>query len=376
MQETEQGPLLFSPLQMRSLKLDNRVVVAPMCQYSATDGNASDWHLMHLGHLAMGGAGMLILEATAVEPQGRITPGCLGLYSEDNLRHVSRVVAFIRDHSPCRLAVQLNHAGRKASSELPWKGGHMLAPSQGGWPCVAPSPLAHGVDEPTPTALDAQGLHRILDSYRRATRLAAEAGFDAVELHAAHGYLLHQFLSPLSNRRDDTYGGSLENRMRFPLEVVEAVRSCWPSGQPLGVRISATDWVEGGWTLDESMVFSQRLKVLGCDWIDVSSGGLSPSQRIVAGPGYQVDFAERIREASGLLTMAVGMITEPAQAEEILRRGQADLIGLARGMLSEPRWAWRAARELQGKVHGPRQYYRKPPAGSPDIFIGACADFR
>jgi len=367
---------LFSPLQLRDLELHNRIVIAPMCQYSASDGNASDWHLMHLGHLAVGGTGMLLLEATAVEPAGRITPGCLGLYSDDNERSLRRVINFVRAHSKTALGIQLSHAGRKASSRLPWEGGAAIDAGDGGWTTVAPSAIPHASSEPSPHALSTEEMHALSEAFCAAAERANRIGFDAIELHAAHGYLLHQFLSPLSNHRADEYGGSLENRMRFPLQVFAAVRSRWPSGKPLGLRLSATDWAADGWDIEQTVEFSRRLVELGCDWIDVSSGGLAVTQRIESGPGYQVPFARRVREATGATTIAVGTITEPRQAEDIVASGAADLVALARGMLNEPRWAWRAARELGGEVHGPKEYYRKPTQGTRSIFIDARAEFR
>jgi 2,4-dienoyl-CoA reductase-like NADH-dependent reductase (Old Yellow Enzyme family) len=367
---------LFTPLRLRKLELPNRIVVSPMCQYSAVDGSATDWHLMHLGHLAIGGAGMLITEATAVERRGRITPGCLGLFSDENEAALGRVVQFIRERSEVPLAIQLSHAGRKASSRRPWDGGHAIAIGDGGWPTVAPSAKSHADGEPPPVAMDDAAMAIVREAFVKATRRAERLGFDAIEIHAAHGYLLHQFLSPIANERTDAYGGSLENRMRFPLEVFQAIREAWPADKPLGVRISATDWVDGGWDLEQSIGLAKALQARGCDWIDVSSGGISRSQQISLGPLYQVPFATQIRSEVGIMTMAVGLITEPAEAESIVRDGQADLVALARGFLAEPRWAWRAARELGGTVQGPQQYYRPPRRGAPEIFVGMRADHR
>jgi 2,4-dienoyl-CoA reductase-like NADH-dependent reductase (Old Yellow Enzyme family) len=356
---------------LRELSLPNRIMVSPMCQYSAADGNASDWHLIHLGQLALGGAGMLCLEATAVEALGRITPGCLGLYSDDNEAALRRVLTALRHYGGTPLAIQLGHAGRKASSHTPWDGGKLIAPEDGGWETIAPSALPFSPSEAAPRAMNDADLVRVREAFVKATERAARLGFDAIELHGAHGYLLHQFLSPLSNRRGDSYGGSLENRMRFPLEVFAAVRKVWPQAKPLGVRISASDWIEGGWDLPQSIEFARRLKTLGCDWIDASSGGLAPGQKITLVPGYQVPFAEAIRKEVDIPTIAVGLITEPKQAEDIIAAGRADMVALARGLLYEPHWAWRAAAELGGEVLAPKQYWRAPPRGADAIFRGA-----
>ena len=359
---------LFSPFALRELTLENRIMVSPMCQYSAIDGNAGDWHLIHLGQLALGGAGLLCVEATAVEAIGRITSACLGLYSDDNETALRRVVTALRRHSDVPLAIQLAHAGRKGSSHTPWDGGKLIAVQAGGWEPIAPSALAFSPSEPPPREMNAADLDRVREAFVQTTRRAAALGFDAVELHAAHGYLLHQFLSPLSNRRGDRYGGSLENRMRFPLEVFSAVRKAWPEAKPLGVRISASDWIEGGWDLPQAIEFARQLKAAGCDWIDASSGGLAPEQKITPGPGFQVPFAEAIRKEVGIPTIAVGLITAPQQAEDIIAAGRADMVALARGMLFNPHWAWRAAAELGGEVRAPKQYWRAPPRGAEAIF--------
>ena len=359
---------LFSPFVLRNLKLENRIMVSPMCQYSATEGNASDWHLIHLGQLALGGAGLLCIEATAVEAIGRITPACLGLYSGDNETALRHVLTALRRHSDTPLAIQLAHAGRKGSSRTPWDGGKLIAAQAGGWEPIAPSAIPFSPSEPPPREMNAADLARVREAFVQTTRRAAALGFDAVELHAAHGYLLHEFLSPLANRRGDRYGGSLENRMRFPLEVFSAVRKVWPEAKPLGVRISASDWIEGGWDLRQAIEFSQQLKTLGCDWIDVSSGGLAPEQKITPGPGFQVPFAEAIRKEVGIPTIAVGLITGPQQAEDIIAAGRADMVALARGMLYEPHWAWRAAAELGAQVRAPKQYWRAAPHGAGAIF--------
>jgi 2,4-dienoyl-CoA reductase-like NADH-dependent reductase (Old Yellow Enzyme family) len=359
---------LFSPLRLRNLELPNRIVVSPMCQYSAEDGSATDWHLIHLGHLALGGAGLLFVEATAVEPIGRITPGCHGLYSDANEHALARVVAAIRRHSPIKLGIQLAHAGRKGSSEPPWRGGMLIPPEQGGWPPVAPSAIPQLPQEGPPVALDRAGIARIRDAFAASARRALRIGFDAIELHSAHGYLLHEFLSPIANRRDDEYGGSRENRMRFPLEVFDAVRAVWPAERPLGVRISATDWVDGGWDLEDSVAYARELKARGCDWIDCSGGGVSPQQKIPLGPGYQVPFSRRIRAEVGIPTVAVGLIAEPKHAEAIVADGEADLVAMARAMLYDPRWPWHAAAALGGEVRAPEQYWRCPPREAGRIF--------
>lgn len=360
---------LFTPWKLGQLALSNRIVIAPMCQYSAKDGSATDWHTIHLGHMALSGASLLILEATAVSPQGRISPNDLGLYSDANEQALARVLGTVRAYSPIVLAIQLAHAGRKASTAVPWQGGKQIAPNEkDGWQTEAPSALAFAADDNAPTALDAEALARVRDDFVRAAKRAARLGLDGIELHAAHGYLLHQFLSPLSNARTDQYGGSLENRMRFPLEIYDAVRAAFPADRPVWVRISATDWAEGGWDLDGSIAFAKQLKARGCPAIHVSSGGLTPAQQITLGPGYQDVFSERIRAEAGIPTIAVGLITEPRQAEEILDSGQADAIALARGILYDPRWPWHAAAELGDHVHAPPQYLRSAPHGHATLF--------
>lgn len=361
---------LFTPFDLDGLALPNRIVIPPMCQYSAVDGNAQDWHLMHLGNLALSGAGLLIIEATGVEPEGRITPACLGLWSDANEAALGRVVDGIRKYSDMPLAIQLGHAGRKASSALPWQGGQLIAPEAGGWPTQAPSALPQLPHEPAPRVIDAAGLVRIREAFVAAARRAARIGLDCIELHGAHGYLLHQFLSPLSNQRDDAYGGSLENRLRFPLEVFDAVRAAFPAGKPVGMRISATDWVDGGWDLEQSVALAQALKARGCGFMHVSSGGLSPQQKLVLGPGYQVQFAARVRAESGLPTIAVGLIAEPEQAEAIVAGGQADLVGIARGMLYDPRWPWHAAARLGARLPAAPQYWRCLPREHAQLFSG------
>ena len=360
---------LFEPLHIGGLQLDNRIVIAPMCQYSADEGTAGDWHLMHLGQLALSGAGLLTLEATAVSPEGRISPGDLGLYNDANEAGLARVLAALRAHSPIKLAIQLAHAGRKASSRAPWLGGAQIgAHEPGGWTALAPSPLPHAHGEEAPAALDLPGLQRLRQAFADAARRAARLGLDAIEIHAAHGYLLHQFLSPLANHRSDDYGGSLANRMRFPLEVFEAVRAAFPSQRPVWVRVSATDWVPGGWNLESTLTLTQALKARGCAAVHVSSGGVSPLQAIKPGPGFQVPFAHRVKQEVGLPTIAVGLITEPEQAEAIVARGEADGVALARAMLFDPHWPWHAAAKLGAQVTAPRQYWRCQPRGFKDLF--------
>ncbi|WP_089341993.1 NADH:flavin oxidoreductase/NADH oxidase [Burkholderia singularis] len=359
---------LFSPFTLRGVTLANRIVISPMCQYSAEHGRAGAWHLIHLGHLALSGAAMLCLEATAVEPDGRISPADLGLWDDATEAALEPVLAAIRRYSPIRVAIQLSHAGRKASSDVPWNGGKLIAPEAGGWRPFAPSGLAHREDEPPPHVLDATGLERIRRAFDAAARRAARLGIDAIEVHAAHGYLLHQFLSPLANQRTDAYGGSRENRMRFALEIFDIVRAAFPQDRPVGVRVSATDWVPGGWELDDTIAFAHELKKHGCDWIDVSSGGVSPRQKIPLSPGYQVPFAQAVRHAVGLPTIAVGLISEPEHANRLIETGDADFVAMARGMLYDPRWPWHAAAKLGATVDAPPQYWRSQPRDQKMLF--------
>jgi NADPH2 dehydrogenase len=358
---------LFSPIDLRAVTLPNRIAVAPMCQYQATDGVPNDWHLVHLGQFAQSGPGLIITEATGVEPEGRITPGCTGLYSDACEEGFARILRFARSVGTSRLGIQLAHAGRKASTVPPWEGGAPVP--GGGWQTFSASADPYLPAWPAPVALDGDGMARVRAAFVQATERAARLGFDLVEIHAAHGYLLHQFLSPLSNRRGDAYGGSLENRMRFPLEIFAAVRAAFPADRPVLLRLSATDWVEGGWDPAQAVVFASALRDLGCDMIHVSSGGLDPRQAIVPGPGYQVEFSGRIRREAGVPTMAVGQITEPLQAETILRGGQADMVALARGMLWDPRWVWHAAVALGEELSLPAPYARANPALRGQPFI-------
>ncbi|MBU1042142.1 MAG: NADH:flavin oxidoreductase/NADH oxidase [Proteobacteria bacterium] len=360
---------LFSPFALGPLTLENRIVIPPMCQYSSKDGQANDWHLAHYGTLSLSGAGLLIIEATAVTPEGRISWADLGLWSDECENALSRVLAFIRANSPIRVAIQLAHAGRKGSCDLPWKGGgNIPSGDPDGWTTLAPSPLCYTPGDEPPQALDEPGLRRLREAFALAGLRAVKLGVDCVELHCAHGYLLHEFLSPLSNHRSDDYGGSLENRMRLPLQVFQALRAVLPAHIPLGVRISATDWVQGGWDDEQSVVFARRLEELGAAYIHVSSGGLAPEQKIPVGPGYQLPLAERIKAETGLPVMAVGLITEPKQAENIIASSQADLVALGRAMLYNPRWAWHAAAELGGQVYAPPQYLRCQPHGLEHLF--------
>jgi 2,4-dienoyl-CoA reductase-like NADH-dependent reductase (Old Yellow Enzyme family) len=359
---------LFSPFDVGGLKLDNRIVIAPMCQYSAVDGCMSDWHLMHLGNLSQSGAGLLTIEATAVLPEGRITFADVGLYSDANEAAMARVLESLRRWSPMPIAIQLGHAGRKASTEVPWKGGGQIAAGdKNGWRTFAPSAIAITPDQCSPAALGRDGLALVRQAFSESARRAARLEIDAVQLHGAHGYLLHQFLSPLSNHRGDEYGGSLENRMRFPLEVFDAVRDAFPAGRPVTMRVSATDWIEGGWTIDETLAFAQALEKRGCSAIHVSSGGLAPADIPIA-PGYQVPLARAVKDAVRIPVIAVGLIMEYEHAEAILANGDADLIALARGILYDPRWPWHAAAHFGAHVRAANQYLRSQPYRLKDLF--------
>jgi 2,4-dienoyl-CoA reductase-like NADH-dependent reductase (Old Yellow Enzyme family) len=346
---------LLSPLTIRGVTLRNRVVMSPMCQYSSTDGLASDWHLVHLGSRAVGGVALVVVEATAVTAEGRISPADMGIWSEQHAEPLARIARFVRAQGAAA-GIQLAHAGRKASCEPPWAGGARILPGAGGWPVVGPSSIPFNEGEPAPTPLDEAGINGVVDAFEAAARRALAAGFNVIEVHAAHGYLLHEFLSPLSNHRTDSYGGSLENRMRLTLRVAERVRQVMPGELPLFVRISATDWVEGGWDVEQSVVLARHLKERGVDLIDVSSGALVPKARIPVGRGYQVPLARRVREGAGILTGAVGLITEPRQANEIVTEGDADLIFIGRELLREPYWALKAQQELGQEPSWPTQY--------------------
>lgn len=352
---------LFSSIDLRGVTIPNRVVVSPMCQYMATDGVPGDWHMVHLGQFAQGGPGLVIAEATGVEPEGRITPGCPSLHDDATEAAFARIIRFMKSVGDSRVGIQLAHAGRKASTSAPWDGGGPVE-GPGAWVTDSASSLPYLPTWPAPRALDETGLARVKAAFVAAAIRADRAGFDLVEIHAAHGYLLHQFLSPISNHRTDGYGGSSEARMRFPLEVFRAVREVFPEDKPVIIRISASDWIEGGWDLPQSIEFCKALKEAGCDMVDVSSGGIDQRQKIVTGPGYQVHFAEAIRREAGIPTMAVGMISEPLQAETIVASGQADMVALARGMLWDPRWTWRAAVALGEELSLPAPYARSNPA--------------
>jgi len=354
---------LFSSFQLRSVEFANRIGVSPMCEYSSEDGFANDWHLVHLGSRALGGAGLVELEASAVLPEGRISPGDLGIWKDEHIPMLARIAAFIHSQGS-RAGIQLAHAGRKGSMAVPWEGERLVTPENGGWEPVAPSAVAFSSKYAVPRALDPAGIDGIVDAFRLAARRALTAGFDFVEIHGAHGYLLHEFLSPLANQRTDQYGGSFLNRARLMLEVVDAVRGEWPDHLPLFVRISATDWVEGGWTIDESVDLAGLLREHRVDLVDVSSGGMAPGAQIPVGPGYQVKFAGRIRREAGIATAAVGMITDGSQANAIVAEGDADLILMAREFLRDPYWPLHTAAALGEGVAWPVQYLRAAPQGS------------
>lgn len=362
-------PRLFTPLRIRNLELSNRIVIAPMCQYSAQEGRMNDWHLIHLGQLALSGASLLTIEASAVLPDARITYGDVGLWDDTTEDAMRRVLEGVRRWSTMPIGIQLAHAGRKASCEVPWVGGRQVAPDHdNGWQTVSASAVPFHEGDVAPLALDRVGMDRIRDAFVEAAKRADRLGIDLVQIHAAHGYLLHQFLSPLSNRRNDEYGGSLENRMRFPLEVFRAVREAFPADKPVTVRVSATDWYEGGWDVEQTVAFARALEALGCDAIHVSSGGLHEHQKIAVGPNYQVPFARAVKAAVSIPVVAVGLITEPQQAEAIVSTGDADVVALARTVLYDPRWPWHAAAELGATVMAPKQYLRSQPSRYRQLF--------
>jgi 2,4-dienoyl-CoA reductase-like NADH-dependent reductase (Old Yellow Enzyme family) len=366
-------PLLFTPLRLRSLELANRIVVSPMAQYSADDGEATDWHLMHLGNLAVSGAGLVIVEATSIEPRARVSPYCLGLWSDRHEAALARIIEFCRQHGSSRIGIQLMHAGRKGSVGAPWQGQKEVAAEAGGWKTVSCSDVPYPGRSAT-QAMSKGDLSAVRQRYVDAAVRANRIGFDLLELHNAHGYLLHSFLSPLSNHRTDEYGGSLQNRMRFPLEVFRSLRDTWPADKPLGVRISASDWTPGGWDLADSIVFARELRAMGCDYITASSGGSSDEQTIPVGPGYQLPFAEAIRREAGIPTMGVGLITEPDQAEAALQEGQVDMVALGRAMMYRPRWTWHAAERLGVDAYFPPQYARSHPSMRGKNFLKATGE--
>lgn len=359
---------LFSPFPLSQLALDNRIVIAPMCQYSAVEGQVTDWHKMHYGGLAHSGAGLMIIEAAAVRPEGRISPYDIGLWNDATATALRHLIQSIRPYSTIPIGIQLAHAGRKGSMPTPWQPAAYIPPTQGGWETVAPSAIAFSDEYSTPHSLSLSEINTLIDAFAEAAKRADEAGIDVIEIHAAHGYLLHQFLSPLSNQRTDQYGGTLENRMRLTLEVFKAIRSVFPMNKAVGIRISATDWVEGGWDLAQSLILCQALKALDCSFIHVSSGGLSTEQRITLSPNYQVPLAQTIKATVGLPTIAVGLITEAAQAEAIIATGQSDLIALGRTLLYNPHWPWHAAAELGAQIQVPPQYLRSQPRRYPHLF--------
>jgi 2,4-dienoyl-CoA reductase-like NADH-dependent reductase (Old Yellow Enzyme family) len=350
-------PQLFDPLTQRNVTFPNRVAVSPICQYSSENGFANDWHLVHLASRAVGGAGLVMTEAAAIEPQGRITPQDLGIWKDAHVEKLAQIVELIHRNGAVS-GIQLAHAGRKASTATPWNNGIVLSEDEEGWTTVAPSAIPFEAESRAPKELSVVEIRALTEDFANAARRSLEAGFKVIEIHAAHGYLLHEFLSPLSNRREDSYGGSFENRTRFLREAVEAVRAAISDGTPVWVRISATDWVENGWTIEQSVALSDKLKSLGVDLIDCSSGALVPGEKIPVGSGYQTTFADRIRRETGIATGAVGMITSAQQADHIIRTGQADIVLLAREMLRNPYWAQRAAKELRQPVPTPIQYCR------------------
>jgi len=365
-------PKLFEPIVVGGRRLSNRIVIAPMCQYSAVDGRMTDWHTIHLGNLALSGAALLTIEATAVEPQGRISYGDVGLWDDATETAMARTLESVRRWSDMPIALQLAHAGRKASTELPWLGGAQIAPGQAhGWQTVAPSAQPFEAHENPPAPLDRAGMERIRDAFAEAACRAGRLGIDAIQVHAAHGYLLHEFLSPLSNRREDDYGGSLDNRMRFPLEIYDAVRAAFPAERPVSVRVSGSDWIDGGWDIAQTIAFAQALEARGCSAIHISSGGLDPRQAIPVGPSYQVPLARAVKQATTMPVVAVGLITDFDQAEAIVATGDADMIALARTILYDPRWPWHAAAHFGAQVKAPNQYLRSQPSRYRHLFDAA-----
>lgn len=360
---------LFSPITLRGVTLPNRVVVSPMCQYNSNDGSANDWHLMHLGNFSLGAAGLVMCEMTNVNPQGRISPKCAGMWSDENEAALKRVHDFCRTYGVAKLGVQLAHAGRKGPTTPPAAGGKpIMTAAEGGWTPEAPSAIPYDTGWPVPRELSKDDLKRLIAEFVASTKRIDRIGYDVIELHGGHGYLLHQFMSPLSNQRKDEYGGSTENRIRFPLEVFKAVRAAWPEQKALGIRVSATDWVDGGWTPDETVVLAKELKRLGCDYMDVTSGGLHPQQKIPLSPGYQVPFSEKVKRESGLTTMTVGLISGYQQAEDIVASGKADLVCIGRAAMWDPRWAWHAAEELGAEAPYAPKTMASHPKLRPQLF--------
>jgi len=358
---------LFTPVQLGGITLPNRIAVSPMCQYSADDGSFTDWHLIHLGSLAMSGAGLLMLEATHVTREGRITHGCSGLYSDNNEAAMKRVVDACRRITKNPIGVQLAHAGRKGSAQAPWLGGKALSAAESPWQTLAPSAIAFGEGWHMPHEMNSGDIRAVIDAFARSAERARRIGLDTIEMHSAHGYLCHEFLSPLSNTRTDRYGGSLENRMRAPLEIARALREAWPKERCLGARISASDWIDAGFPTEDAIVYARELNKIGFDYLCVSSGALVPHARIKVEPGYQVAFAEKVKKAVPIAVRAVGMIADPDQAEGIIASGKADMVALARGLLDDPRWVWHAAERFGAKIDYPPQYARSHP----DLWPGA-----
>jgi len=358
---------LFSPIRLAELELANRIVVSPMCQYSADDGVASDWHLNHLGMLANSGAALVVIEATGIERSGRISHGCFGLYSDDCEAGLARVVAHCRRYGTAKLGIQLAHAGRKASAQRPWEGGQALGRGQDPWETIAPAAIPFGAKWPTPREMTTDDMARVRDGFVQAAQRAIRAGIDLIELHGAHGYLLHRFVSPISNRRSDGYGGSLAARMRFPLEIAQAVRAAMPKGMPLGARITGNDWSEGGLTPDDAVAFARALKEAGLDFVCISSGGISAETRPTLVANTNVEFAEKVKREAGIATRTVGLIATPKQAETIIADGKADMVALARAMLDDPHWGWHAAQTLGAEGARPKQYQR----AAPKVWAGA-----